>query len=310
MKALTFICLAGLAGMSVTAAAAAELGPVVEAAELNAVLKEQEPIILDIRGEAYAEGHIEGAVSAPYALFRGPAENPGQLLPEDELEATYEELGLEMDRPIVIMSQGDTNSDFGAAARVYWTLKSSGFSELSVLNGGTAAWADAGLPLSKSPVRVTPSELDITWDNRWTALTDDVADVVAGDRDAVLVDARPPEFYEGKKAHNAAERPGTVPGAQNLSHSSFFRPDATAISGVDDVDALKASLGIGEGDEVVSFCNTGHWAATDWFALSELAGIDNVKLYPGSMVEYSASGNEMANVPGLLENLLNQFRRN
>lgn len=310
MKALTFICLAGLAGMSVTAAAAVDLGPVVEASELNAALEEQDPIILDIRGKAFAEGHIEGAISAPYALFRGPAENPGQLLPEDQLEATYEELGLTMDRPIVILSQGDSNSDFGASARVYWTLKSSGFSDLSVLNGGAAAWVDAGLPLNKSPVTVTPSELDITWDNRWTALTEDVAGVAAGDRDAVLVDARPPEFYEGKNAHDAAKRPGTVPGAQNLSHSSFFQPNATTISDIGDVDALKASLGIGDGDEIVSFCNTGHWAATDWFALSELAGIDNVKLYPGSMVEYSASGNEMANVPGLLENLLNQFRRN
>ncbi|RNF33236.1 sulfurtransferase [Paracoccus methylarcula] len=310
MKGLALICLAGIAWMGVTAASAAGLGPLVEAAELNAALDEQDPIVLDIRGDAYAEGHIEDAVSAPYALFRGPAGNPGQLPPVDRLEATYEELGLVMDRPIVIMSQGDTDSDFGAAARVYWTLKSSGFTELSVLNGGAAAWIDAGLPLSKAPAGATPSELDITWDDRWTALTDEVAGIVAGERDAVLVDARPPEFYEGRKAHDAAERPGTVPGALNLPHYSFFPPGATRIGGVDDLDALKASLGIDAGEEVVSFCNTGHWAATDWFALSELAGIENVKLYPGSMVEYSASGNEMANVPGLFENFLNQFRRN
>ncbi|WP_243698769.1 sulfurtransferase [Paracoccus alkanivorans] len=309
MNGLMRICLAGIAAMGVTAAASAEPGPLVEPAELKTVLDEQDPIVLDIRGEAYAKGHIDGAVSAPYALFRGPAENPGQLVPEDRLETVYEELGLAMDRPVVIVSEGDTNSDFGAAARVYWTLKSSGFGKLSILNGGTAAWVAAGLPLSKTPVQPQPTELDITWDNRWTAGTDEVASIVKGEREAVLVDARPAGFYEGKQAHDAAERPGTLPGARNLAHSSFFRPDATAISPVDDVAALKSSLGIGEGEEVVSFCNTGHWAATDWFALSELGGIENVKLYPGSMVEYSASGHEMANVPGLVENLLNQFRR-
>jgi thiosulfate/3-mercaptopyruvate sulfurtransferase len=60
----------------------------------------------------------------------------------------------------------------------------------------------------------------------------------------------------------------------------------------------------------VSFCNTGHWAATDWFALSELAGIENVKLYPDSMVAYSKTDNEMANTPGLIGNLLRQVTGN
>ena len=39
---------------------------------------------------------------------------------------------------------------------------------------------------------------------------------------------------------------------------------------------------------VVTYCNTGHWAATDWFVLSEILGRPNVKLYAGSMVEWSA----------------------
>ncbi|MEC7558641.1 MAG: sulfurtransferase, partial [Pseudomonadota bacterium] len=37
-------------------------------------------------------------------------------------------------------------------------------------------------------------------------------------------------------------------------------------------------------------CNTGHWAATNWFVLSEVLGRDDVKLYDGSMVEWTADG--------------------
>ena len=58
----------------------------------------------------------------------------------------------------------------------------------------------------------------------------------------------------------------------------------------------------------MAFCNTGHWAATDWFALSELAGLPDVKLYPDSMVGWSQGGGAMENTPGLLQNLLNQIR--
>lgn len=306
MTRLAFVPLSGLAALFASTAFAAGLGPLVTPAELAAASAEA-PIILDIRAKGYAEGHIEGAVSAPYGLFRGPEENPGAVPPVEKLEETYESLGLDPARPVVIVSQGDTDTDFGAAARVYWTLKSSGFTELSVLNGGATAWANAGLPISTTAVTPAPTDLTITWNDTWTADTAAVSDVVAGKSKAILVDARPPAFFEGKKAAPAAARPGTLPGAQNLPYTEFFRAGATAINPTGDVAALKARLGIGANDEVVSFCNTGHWAATDWFALSELAGIENVRLYPASMVEYSHTDGEMANQPGLFTNLLNQL---
>ncbi|MEI4472813.1 sulfurtransferase [Frigidibacter sp. MR17.24] len=300
-----------LAALLGAAGPAAALGgaPLTTPAELEAALQgDGAPAVLDIRGAAYGTGHVEGALDAPYGLFRGPADNPGQIVPEDELEARLQALGLTLDQPVVVMGQGNDDSDFGAAARVYWTLKSAGFRDISILNGGATAWVNAGLALSETPAKPAPSDIDISWNDTWTAQTDEVNAVVAGETTARLVDARPTAFYEGKQAHAAAARPGTLPGAISVPHSGFFRPGATAIAPVDDVAALKARLGITEGEEVVSFCNTGHWAATDWFAMSELAGIPNVKLYPGSMVEYSQTGAEMENVPGLVDNLLNQFR--
>ena len=45
--------------------------------------------------------------------------------------------------------------------------------------------------------------------------------------------------------------------------------------------------GFDEADDVYSYCNTGHWAAVNWFVLSEVAGKDNVKLYDGSMVAWT-----------------------
>ncbi|TMV90629.1 sulfurtransferase [Thioclava sp. BHET1] len=310
MKRLALSLAATLVAASATASWAADLGPLVTPQELQTALAEPSgaPVVLDIRSDAYAQGHIAGAVHAPYGLFRGPADNPGELLPVEQLEATYEKLGLDPQKPVVIVSQGDTDTDFGAAARVYWTLKSSGFTSLSVLNGGEQAWVNAGQQVSTDAVKPVPTELSITWNNAWTAETPDVSNVVDGKQKAVLLDARPPAFFEGKKAHPAASRPGTLPGAENYPYTKFFQSGATAISNVTDASALKSALGISDGQEVISFCNTGHWAATDWFALSELAGIENVKLYPGSVVEYSHGDGKMEHTPGLIDNLLNQFR--
>jgi thiosulfate/3-mercaptopyruvate sulfurtransferase len=304
LKIFAFTALvSGAFGLS--AFAAESFGPLIEPAALSDELAADAPLVLDIRGAAYDEGHIPGAVSAPYADFRGPKDNPGQLIPEDKLEALLQGLGVTLDRPVVVVHQGDTDTDFGAAARVYWTLKSSGVSQLAILNGGMNAWTGVNLPVDLAATEPTPSDIDITFSTQWLADTEAVADVVEGRREAVLVDARPAAFYEGKKAHGAAARPGTLPGAVNLAHSSFFAEGQTAIDS-DNASATSRILDLAPGQEVVSFCNTGHWAATDWFALSELAGIENVKLYPESMVEYSKTDHEMANTPGLLQNLYNQ----
>ena len=308
MKLFTLAALA-FAGFGSALSAANAFGPLIDPAALQADLDANPPLVLDIRGKAYGEGHIPGAVAAPYADFRGPKDNPGQLVPEDQLEATLRGLGVTFDRPVVVVHEGDTDSDFGAAARVYWTLKSSGVSQLAILNGGMTAWEAAKLPLDTTATAPTPSDIDISFSDKWLADTDEVVSVVNGQETAVLVDARPAAFYEGKKAHDAAARPGTLPGAVNLAHSSFFKEGTRVVDGTSAAEIAK-TLGLTPGEEIVSFCNTGHWAATDWFALSELAGIENVKLYPDSMVAYSKTDNEMANTPGLIGNLLRQVTGN
>ena len=102
-------------------------------------------------------------------------------------------------------------------------------------------------------------------------------------------------------------RPGTLPGAENVSHSVWF-DGPTTVTTAARAEAVLQKLGLKQDEEIVAFCNTGHWAATDWFALSELAGLPDVKLYPDSMVGWSQGGGAMENTPGLLQNLMNQIR--
>ena len=304
MKMLSFAA-AAVFGLA-QSVAAATFGPLVTPQELSAKLDQVNPIILDIRGDAYAEGHLPGAISAPYGGFRGPKANPGQMLEVETLTSLYESLGLNFEQPIVVVHEGKSASDFGAAARVYWTLKSSGFSDLSVLNGGNRAWVAAGLPLETEAATPAATDIEIEFSRNWTVTSPEVAEK-SENAGTVLVDARTLEFYEGEKKHKAAAQPGAAPGAVNFVFSNFFDGDSTEIKTSFDVDAVKKAIGISSGDEVVSYCNTGHWAAINWFALSEIGEIDNVKLHPGSMVEYSNAGLPMMNTPGLLENLKNQL---
>jgi len=302
-----------LAAQAGFAFAQSDLPPLLTPADLVEVIEDTSPLLLDIRatGDAseagtYAHGHIEGAVNAPYALFRGPAENPGQLPPEEELTSVLRSLGVMPERPTVIVYQGANETDFGAGARVYWTLKSSGVSNLAILNGGINAWTDAGLTLDRDGVTPVPSNIEVSFSDRWLATEADVLAVVEGDAQATLLDARPESFWAGRDAHGEAARPGTLPQSRYFTHSSWFG-GGPAIIDAEAARALAEAEGYAGDETLISFCNTGHWAATNWFALSELAEIENVKLYPESMVGWSNAGHEMANVPGPLRRIWRQI---
>ncbi|MHA3978528.1 sulfurtransferase [Halovulum sp. GXIMD14794] len=273
------------------ATAALAWGPLAEPGE-----EAQAERILDIRSpEDFAKGHLPGAVNAPYGDWRGPADNPGELIDTATLQQLLRDAGVEDGQDILIVHQGDSTTDFGAAARVYWTLKSAGLDSLAVLNGGYADWVEAGNSPSTEAASVEPTEIDVTWDNSWTIDRAGVAEVVDGKSGAVLIDARPHEFFTGETKHDAASRPGTLAGALNLVNTVWFGNGDPRIDAPQEmIDRVKA-LAAENGDApLVSFCNTGHWAATNWFAASELAGIEGVRLYPESMVGWTLFGGDVA----------------
>jgi thiosulfate/3-mercaptopyruvate sulfurtransferase len=314
MKLTALTLTATLAFVAPAMAETPAFGPLLAPADLAALAGSVDPLILDIRtGNApdgrpiYEAGHVPGAVHAPYNLFRATGDNPGAVPDEQRLTEVLRGLGVTLDRPTLIVHQGTNESDFGAAARVYWTLKSSGVSQLAILNGGYGAWVEDGFDVSTAGTAPQPSDITVSFAADWLATTDDVLAVVEGRDSALLLDARSRAQHEGLDAHPAAARPGTLPQSRLFTHSGWFasgphRIDAEAVRNI------AAREGYVQEEAVVSFCNTGHLAATNWFALSEVAGLDNVRLYPDSIVGWSQAGHEMANTPGVFQTLINQFR--
>jgi thiosulfate/3-mercaptopyruvate sulfurtransferase len=280
--------------------------PLLSPQELQARLSDPQVRVIDIRDpKSYAANHIPGAVNAPYGQWRGPADNPGELPALPKLTTLVQSLGLTSATHAVVVSSGADATDFGASARVYWTLKVLGLKELSILNGGDKGWTQAGLAQNKESVKLATSTFLPKLDTTQIASKDDVVQrVKAGD--SVLIDARPATFFNGETRAPAAKVPGTLPGAVNFTHDKWFAPGSSTFVTTDLAKQIAASSPIDPARETVSFCNTGHWAATNWFAMSEVLGQRNVKLYAGSMTDWSQDPNglPMANVPSRMAQLL------
>ena len=292
-----FLSMIVVLGLGAGSAAAAAWNKLVAPAELSALIGAGGVTVLDIRSpKGYAAGHVAGALNAPYGSWRGPKENPGARLGDAPLTERLQSLGIEPGARVVVTYQGRDTTDFGAAARVYWTLKSAGLTEIAILNGGLNSWTAAGQGLSTEPAVAERSAARFALSDAWLITREGVQDVLAGARRSTMIDARPRPFWEGKAKHPAAQRAGTLEGALNITHDSWFPGSKTELTAADRVMEIARAAGYAEdGKELVSFCNTGHWAATNWFALSELAGVEGVKLYPESMVGWANSGGAMIN---------------
>lgn len=305
MKRLLVCVLGWVSGLSWCLIATAAQ-PLMSPQELHAQLVQPQLRVLDIReSKLYLQNHVPGALSAPYMLWRGPSSNPGELPALDKLTELVQNLGLSPSTPVVVVSSGDDASDFGASARVYWTLKLLGLKQLSVLNGGVQAWVQAGLAQESFEAMAQTSNFVPSLDKGLLATTEQIKQQLQR-HDVTLVDARPLDFYKGETRAPAAKVAGTLPGAVDLPYLKWFVPGSALFVTLDQAKQVVANSPLDAGQETVSFCNTGHWGATNWFAMSEVLGQKNVKLYAGSIVEWSQdpSSLPMDNEPGRLRQLM------
>lgn len=270
------------------------VAPLVSVSWLKAHRSDPAVVVLDVRSAidgggaaAYAKAHIPGAVHSDYdkAGWRVTRNGVPFMLPTDaELEKLIGETGIDEDNHVVVVPAGVSATDFGAAARIYWTLKVAGHPAVSVLDGGFAAWQAASLPVESGTTAPAPKIFTLRYDERLLAQLRDVQH----NEHATLIDARPASFFDGKEKAPAAKSYGHIPGAINLDSATFYDPVTNRLRPRDQLAAIAAKLAAGP---VVTYCNTGHWAATDWFVLSALLGRPDVRLYDGSMVEWTADPN-------------------
>ena len=295
LAALAVLVLWTFAG-AVRVDAASDITPLVDAAWVKAHTGQANVVVLDIRNklgdgseDAYRQGHIPGAVYSDYlqAGWRADVDGvPGQLPALADLESLVGNLGIGNDSHVVVVAGGVSALDMGSATRVYWTLKVLGHDRVSILDGGYQAYAaDASNPVETGWNAPAPRTFTAAFRPELVADYRDVQ-AAAGTQTALL-DMRPPEQYRGEKAHPAAKRAGTIPGAVSVPESEVT-VDGGKFLDAESLRALIKSTGVNVEGDAIAFCNTGHWASLGWFAESEILGNKNVRVYDGSMVDWSA----------------------
>lgn len=185
--------------------------------------------------------------------------------------------GVRNDRPVVFYDADNSM----AAARGWWVLRYFGHGDVFVLDGGLAAWTEAGYAVTTDTPRAEPGDFAAR-PGEMPLLDADGAAALA--TRGALLDARTPERFSGE------EEPvdlvaGHIPCAKNVP--AVLTVDAagrflerTALRQV--FERARVTDGVAVG----AYCGSGIMAAHEVLAL-ELAGY-RAALYPGSWSEWIA----------------------
>lgn len=267
--------------------------PLVDVAWIKENAGKPNVVVLDVQTPAdYQRAHIPGAVNTDFEKSgwrEERADKVPDMLPAklDKLVAHIGSLGIDNTSHVVLVPPGKNYADMGWATRIYWTFKIFGHDNISILDGGMAAYAKDKKNLLEAGVAAKPTARSFTVNFRETmrATVDEVK--AAKGKGLTLVDNRPEDQYAGINRNPKASINGTLEGAMNLPTAWVTENAGGQFRNKAKLQQLYKLAGVPTSGEQINFCNTGHLASIGWFVSSELVGNKNAKLYDGSMVEWT-----------------------
>ncbi|ARC87335.1 3-mercaptopyruvate sulfurtransferase [Rhodovulum sp. MB263] len=238
----------------------------------------------DPRAE-YQEAHIPGARFFDIdEISDQRSDLPHMVPPPEKFISRMRAMGVGDGHQVVVYD----GAGLFSAARVWWTFRLMGKTDIAVLDGGLPKWRAEERPVEDMPPVVRDRHMTV---QRQAGLVKDVTQVAAASKlgDYEIIDARGPSRFEGTDPEpRPGLRPGHIPGSKNVPFASLLNADGTMKS----PEALRAvfeAAGVDLRKPVITSCGSGVTAAILSLAL-EVIGHRTHSLYDGSWSEWGMYG--------------------
>jgi thiosulfate/3-mercaptopyruvate sulfurtransferase len=231
----------------------------------------------------FQEAHIPGA---DFLDLQGEFSDPSTRLrfmmpPTAQLEAAFGRHGISNGSRVVLYSIGSMMW----ATRFWWMLKSLGFDNAAVLDGGFDKWKAEGRPTESGPAKGYPAAAFNAKPRPGFFAGKEEVLARIGKSGAVTVNALGPQFHKGAEPSRYG-RPGRIPGSVNVPAATLVDPATKAFTSLEDAEAKLAAQGVTRDKSVACYCGGGISATIDLFLLHQL-GFKDLTLYDGSMGEWA-----------------------
>jgi thiosulfate/3-mercaptopyruvate sulfurtransferase len=262
-----------------------EHGPLVSTSWLADHLTDPDVRVVDCRwylppfdvrdgAEEYAAAHIPGAVRIQWNTDIADPDRPALAMLADAERYAAAMSGRGIGDDTLVVAYDDQHVT--VAARLWWSLRVHGHTNVVVLDGGMTKWLAEGRQVDDLVSTYAPAQFTPAFNADLYATKNDV--IAALDTETQLVD--------GRMAGARAEDGGALPDSVLLPGIEFTQPDGTWASPGDVRDRIAAVGAIGS-DQTIAYCRGGVGACGTALAYA-IAGLPDVAVYDGSWSEWSA----------------------
>jgi len=275
---LACLPLPAVAGPALVGAESPQAMLLVDSPWLRANMARDSLLVVDVRSaEAYAAGHIPGAINLPTQHTFNPVPPTDRMGPVRYIEHLLGSVGVGNDSNVVLYDGGE----YIDAGRVFWILEVYGHRRVALLDGGLPGWKKRGFAVSREPVSLAPRVFvgAIQPDRLASRLMTRLA---IENPDRVIVDARGEAEYLGLESRFG--RRGHIPSAINV-------PAERNLVQVDGVPVLRSRAALIDlyrqvepARHVITYCNRGRRSSFTYFVLRYLGW--DVSHYDGSWFDW------------------------
>ena len=248
--------------------------------------------LIDVAGlgqedlQAYKAGHVPGAHPWKWKETLWDTHMRDFPAPQ-EFARRLGAAGIGNDTTVVFYGEG---VQFGIYA--WWVFRYCGHEKVCVLDGARYRWAGEGrrLVTDEPAPRPVKTYTPVARVERMRVLRDEMLRVLGQSR-TLIVDARSPEEYRGERVGAppgpdvGAMRYGRLPGARPLYFNELLNSD-TSFRSREELRAIVDARGVAPDKDIIAYCRLSHRATVLYFTLTELLGLDNVRIYDGSWTEW------------------------
>ncbi|MCV2864132.1 3-mercaptopyruvate sulfurtransferase [Defluviimonas sp. WL0075] len=175
-----------------------------------------------------------------------------------------------------------------SAARVWWTFRLMGKTDVAVLDGGFPKWQAEGRPVEDMPPILRDRHITVS---RQAHMIKDVTQVAAAAKlgDYEIIDARSAERFRGEAPEpRPGLRSGHIPNSKNVPYSRLLNADKTMKSPIE-LRGIFEEAGVDLRKPAITSCGSGVTAAILDLAMERIGKNDHA-LYDGSWAEWGMYG--------------------
>ncbi|MEA3315568.1 MAG: rhodanese-like domain-containing protein [Campylobacterota bacterium] len=287
---------------------------------LKAHLGDKDLVIVDMRKDTkkkptYSKSHIKSAIkwsskeyregryiakrlSEYYTKKRGKQVQkaiPGYIVSPKGFEALMQKSGINNKTAVVFYAAGKASKDYRDAAMGIFTSIYYGHDNVAILNGGFAGWIKDGGKTSSTKTTNSKGGFKIKKFNRDVlAVAEDIDEAVTlGNIQTVDTNGLGSHYDGTKKGDFRRDAEGHLPGAKAMHTKELaVKKDGVYYFPTKSQAEVKLSkAGISTDKPTILYCNTGNLAAGNWFVHKFIVGQKDIRVYNGSMADYTALPN-------------------